>query len=324
LCDRGEYLSAAHKMTAIERLPMTSYTPPYRGDLKGSVEVLHRIAKDAQFLFIPGAMDFRRKELELRRVDPKKSVFTLREYVSYLYEVFTHYNLTANRESRVDAYMTASGVDPTPAGLWRWGHEAGIGFRRATDPSDLISDLLPADTASVRQDAVRFFQCDYTSPEVQTLEWTTSARNLGSWRIPAHYYPGSMAHIWTPHPSGTEMMQLSISDQARAALDMSTDEWADVRALSCVQRSGQQDARNRYAVQAVQRMEELKNVAERLTRQAIKEATQSPPNMSEARAMELEARPYTCAEQTKEEVETQIALADEHDEQMIRILQGHN
>lgn len=50
---------------------------PYRGDLKGLAEVLHRIEKDAQFLFVPGAMDFRRQELELRRVDPNDSVLTL-------------------------------------------------------------------------------------------------------------------------------------------------------------------------------------------------------------------------------------------------------
>ena len=51
LCDRGEYLSQAAKQTGIELLPSESYTPPYRPDMKGLVEVLHRIAKDKQYPF---------------------------------------------------------------------------------------------------------------------------------------------------------------------------------------------------------------------------------------------------------------------------------
>ena len=43
-------------------------------------QVIHRIEKDAQFLFIPGAMDYRRAELELRKVNPEDCVFTVREY----------------------------------------------------------------------------------------------------------------------------------------------------------------------------------------------------------------------------------------------------
>lgn len=82
LCDRGEYLSQGHRQTAVKLLPLTSYAPPYRGDLKGLVEVLHRIEKDKQFLFVPGAMDYRRQELELRKVNPEDCVLTVREYVA--------------------------------------------------------------------------------------------------------------------------------------------------------------------------------------------------------------------------------------------------
>ena len=61
----GEYLSKAASVTAFRLIPCMSYAPPYRPDLKGLVEVLHRIEKDAQFLFIPGAMNFRREEFDL-------------------------------------------------------------------------------------------------------------------------------------------------------------------------------------------------------------------------------------------------------------------
>lgn len=62
MCDRGEYLLKGHRETAMKLSPLTSYAPPYRGDMKGLVEVLHRIEKDAQLLFVPGENCRRRQE----------------------------------------------------------------------------------------------------------------------------------------------------------------------------------------------------------------------------------------------------------------------
>jgi hypothetical protein len=93
MCDRGEYLSKKASVTATKLIPCMSYAPPYRPDLKGLVEVLHRIEKDAQFLFMPGAMDYRRAEFDLRKSNPDESILTVREYVHYLHELFAGYNL---------------------------------------------------------------------------------------------------------------------------------------------------------------------------------------------------------------------------------------
>jgi len=98
LCDRGEYLSKAASLTAAELIPDMAYTPPYRPDLKGLVEVLHRIEKDAQFLFEPGAMDSRRAEFDLRKSHPEESAMTVREYVEYLHLIFGNYNLTVGAD----------------------------------------------------------------------------------------------------------------------------------------------------------------------------------------------------------------------------------
>lgn len=81
LCDRGEYLSRGARQTGIKLIPDLAYAPPYRPDLKGSVEVLHRIAKDAMFGFAPGAIDARREEYELRRFRPDGAAFTVKEFV---------------------------------------------------------------------------------------------------------------------------------------------------------------------------------------------------------------------------------------------------
>ena len=124
--DRGEYVSAGARETCLELGINLAITPAYRPDLKGLVEVLHRIAKDEQFPFLPGAINARRKELDLR-TDARESALTLREYVQYLHRIFAHYNLFANRDDRMTVEMIGAGVQPSPAGLWRFGHEVGVG-----------------------------------------------------------------------------------------------------------------------------------------------------------------------------------------------------
>jgi len=115
MCDRGEYLSLGASQTSLKLIPCMSYAPPYRPDLKGLVEVLHRIEKDRQYLWVPGAIDARRKEYDLRRFNPNDAVFTVREYVEYLHIIFAEYNLTADRSKRIDTHMIAAGVAPSPA-----------------------------------------------------------------------------------------------------------------------------------------------------------------------------------------------------------------
>lgn len=227
MCDRGEFLSQGHRETAIKLLMLTSYAPPYRGDLKGLVEVIHRIEKDAQFLFIPGAMDYRRQEMEMRRVDPNDCIMTVREYVAYLHELFSLYNLTADRRGRLDAHLGAIGVDPSPSGLWHAGFQAGIGFRRATAEADLVTTLLPSSTAFVGRSSVRFARCDYTSDDVKAAQWTALSRNFGGWSLPVNHYPGSLSRIWTPNVGGAGLMRLNLSDESKVSGDVTFDDYMD-------------------------------------------------------------------------------------------------
>ena len=320
MCDRGEYLSQGHRATALKLIPLTSYAPPYRGDLKGSVEVLHRITKNAQFLFIPGAMDFRRQELELRKVNPADCVLTVREYTRYLYELFSMYNLNADRSHRLDAMMTAEGVYPSPAGLWHWGHAAGIGYRRQTLQSDLISDLLPAAKAWVRRDAVRYGGCDYMSDEVKEAQWTAIARNLGGWELPIHYYPGSVSQIWTPNVGGAGLLSLQISDQSRASRELTWDEWSDCLAIETMRRPDREHDRTLNSLSANDRINQLLAIAKQQTADAIDRATGKAPTMSEARAIETAATAHPSRSESKVAEEVLDEAMQAHEAMMAALL----
>jgi transposase InsO family protein len=285
-CDRGEYLSAGHRQTALKLLPATSYTPPYRGDLKGIGEVLHRIEKDANFSFVPGAIDQRRAELEFRRVDPRKCVLTVREFVHVLHEVFTEYNLCADRGHRLDAYMVAAAVAPSPAGLWRFGHEVGVGYRRAVGEWDLVEDLLPHGTARVRRDGVRFAGSYYSSALSDALMWTDNARNLGGWDLSIHHYPGCMDRIWAKDPSGSELCALELSDQGRIPPGITVEEWADIEVLKTLKAAETHHDRMARAIASQERRRAIIAAAKGLTAAALDRSQGPIPTMQEARMLE--------------------------------------
>lgn len=289
LCDRGEYLSKRAKATGMKLLTTLSYTAPFRPDLKGVVEVMHRIMKNVQYHFIPGAMDARRKEYDLRRSNPAAATMSVRQYMQFLHECFYIYNLTADRSNRLDAHMIAQGVFPSPAGLWRWGHVMGIGFSRAQSQAELITQLLPTGEARVTRNGVVFRTNRYSAPVVETEQWTTRARSVrDSWEIPAQYYPGSVSRIWTPYESGNGLIDLTISDHSRADPALTHDEMVDAFAFQKLKAADVEHQRVQEAVLGYHRMELIRKQATEETRAARQRARGLTPTIREARAIENE------------------------------------
>lgn len=286
LCDRGEYLSQAARVTGSKLLPCMSYTPPYHGDFKGGVEVVHRIEKDQQFFFIPGAIDARRAEYELRRFNPEESVMTVREYTCYLQSIFTRYNFSANREHRLDAHMKAQGVDPSPAGLWSWGHAMGIGVRRNVTQSNLITDLLPQSNGRITRNEVKWAGNEYSSKEVIERQWATHARNYGGTDINAYYFPGSVSKIWTPNLGGKGLLELDLKDYSNASPELTVDDLADSQAYFLLNNAERKHKRTMLALEEIRRADEIINNAKRLTAEAEANNTGARPSMTEARALE--------------------------------------
>jgi putative transposase len=292
MCDRGEYLSRAASQTGMKLIPVLSYAPPYRPDLKGLVEVLHRIMKDNQRCdFIPGAIDARRVEMELRKFNPNDGIFTIRQFVHYLHTIFTKYNLTADREGRLDAHMKAAGVFPSPAGLWTWGHQMDVGFRRSVPQSELISSLLIADTARVSRGGVMYAGRHYINAAVNEQQWTAYARNFGGWDIPCHHYSGSVSRIWTPNVAGRGLLDLQLSDQSTASPELTFDEVADAFMYGQLSRADVAHVKSMHALKALRQVEELVSNAKALTADAIARHTGQKPTLTEARHMEGTAGP---------------------------------
>lgn len=289
LCDRGEYLSEKHKETAIKLFPHTSYTPPYRGDLKGLVEVLHRIEKDKMFRFLPGALDARRDEMDLRKSKPQESALTLNEFWAYLQHSIHEYNLTADRSNRLDASMLADGVDPSPAGLWNWGHSVGIGYRKAVPADEINRSLLQPVRASIQRDGLTYLNCNYSSPKIDLKEFTTIARNRGLIEINAYHYPGSMQSLWIPDNESDDLIRCTITDTSLSLPTITADEWLDCVAVRAATKSIHEHKHNEISVQTYAQQKSIISESKKSTRKMNKVKNDPIPNISAARKIEIES-----------------------------------
>lgn len=324
MCDRGEYLSKAAKVTGAKLIPCMSYAPPYRPDLKGLVEVLHRIAKDKQYFFIPGAIDQRRAEFDLRNINPDESVLTVQEYVAYLHTIFTEYNLTAPRQRRIDAHMSGAGVFPSPAGLWRYGHERGIGVRRNLSVDKLITDLLPTEVARVTRQGIRFAGKEYRSDAIDEQQWTALARNYGGWDLQANYFPGSVSRIWTPNSGASGLLKLSLSDHSTASAELTFEEHLDASMYAKCRNAENEHSNNLVILKARQQAEEIINRARKYTREACDRHSGIRPLMSEARKLEGDSTLHT-GEAKQEEIRKAMDEAEQaHHEMMHAIFADTN
>lgn len=325
LCDRGEYLSRAHTATANRLSYNASFTPPYRGDLKGVVEVLHRIEKDAQFLFVPGAIDYRREELELRKVDPRTAIFTLHEYVEYLSQVFLEYNFRNSRIDRLDADMIAAGIEPSAAGLWRFGHDVGVGYLRHTEQDHLVRELLSKSTARVGRDGIKFANCLYASGEVPIDDWATVARNLGGWDATVYHHPGSMKSLWMELPGSSHLIEMTMTAESRGRDWASVEEWSDALAISKLNKRESEHKGLARSMNLQTKSLELIQRAKDLTEQALANASGSQPNYREARQLEVQANSIESMSQSQVVDRLREDLYKDHEELLAHLLnQDHS
>lgn len=296
-CDRGEYLSQAASHTFFKLIPKAGYMPPYRPDLKGIVEVLHRIAKDAMNQqFVPGAIDARRAEYELRQFNASKGTMTVREFVQWLHILFCVYNFTADRRARLDAHMRSAGITGSPAGLWRFGHEAGIGYQASSHLDDLITLLLPSGQATVTNGGVSFNQALYKT-NVEGLEsWSALARVHGNSVISAHHYPGSISRIWTPYGAKDGLTCLHLSDQS-ASSELTLDEHLDSLAYGNLNRAEDERHRTEIQVAGLHLAKKVADESAAKTAEADAEAASPRPPIREARAVESGLAPAPAAAQ---------------------------
>lgn len=321
LADRGEYNSEASRETASNFGYGLDYNPSYRPDLKGLVEVLNRIAKDEQFAFLPGAMDAKRLELELKGKGKFEAVLTIQEYVSYLVNIFTFYNFSADRSYRLDAEMMAHDVIPTPVGLWKWGHEIGYGYRKKEPIPTLIKHLLPSEQAIANRNGLNFAGLNYEGSYSEREQLSAQARNFGAMSIPIKYFPGSTSKIWMFNKNSV-FTQFDLSPHAKSK-STTFDEWRDAKQRNSLGRPDREALRVEFGIQAMHQNEKIIEAAKKATQQAQSISSDTQPSLDEVRALEVAAQksiPSIIAPTDDIVSSSKIGVYDGYASQLIRKL----
>lgn len=326
--DRGELFTDRARNAAASIGWKHCILPSARADLKGWGEVLHRIVeKDAFYPFVPGAVNARRKEYELRTFEPSSAVLTLKEYAELLALEIEHYNLSADRSHRVTQEMSAIGVVPTPAGLWRFGHQVGIGYRKSVDQHKLITEFLPRMNLHITRQGAMLGKLLYDHPVLQERGWAARARNFGSFTMDSHIHSASLKSIWVPDSNLGELHQFSLSTEAVAKPQTSLEEYLD---WNVIKNFGNAD------LERLRLEQETKTNARRQTIlakavEAVKEADRiysgEMPSLTEARQMEkalikslTTAPAHTTAKHPNAAPAADVPSIPNHDEHYLHIL----
>jgi putative transposase len=286
--DNGEYKSEAGRAFGLH-VPEEAFTPPYRPDWHGVVEVLHRITKQLTQV-IPGSIDYRRKQLEEPNRRAKKwSVMTVPEFIRFLHCCFYRYNLTANRENRLDSSMKSVGVIGAPAGLWHFGHAMGIGTQRSFTQAELITQLLPQEEAKVTSRGVFAGGIDYGWPTAYEQAWSERARHGHRWSMLANYHPSTVRKIWTPD-ANKGLIDFTLPDDSNCENFATQFDYLEVSEYAKYKSADIEHYRTTVALGAVEHQNRMIADATALTREEEATYKGRKPTIPEVREIERQVQ----------------------------------
>lgn len=258
LGDRGEYLSHGGAGTAKKFGFNMEYNPSFRADLRGVGERIHRTNKDDDFVFLPGAFDRRRKELELKP-DCSLSTLILIDYFKKLAFFAARHNECAEREDRCPAEMIADGAEMTPAGLWAWGYACGIGYRKETQVN-LETNLLTEIPIDWKQNGPHFGVLRYDAPEY-LWDISSEARNFGVQHYSGFQVPGALNQVFVDvGMPGLE--KITMSPGGLVGSDASLYDLCDANSLKTVAKRKQRHGRTQAAINWDAKSDAVKRDAE--------------------------------------------------------------
>ncbi len=171
--DRGELtgLQTDHLVSALNI--RVSNTPPYRADLKGIVERSFRTFNDELIHGLPGAVRGRRERGEK---DPRlDAALNLQEFRTLVIHKILDHNQTRMENYRLQDFLIAAQVEPTPVSLWQFGIENRSGHLKQMDAALLRLNLLPHAEASITPQGIYLRGVYYSCERALREQWFVRA-----------------------------------------------------------------------------------------------------------------------------------------------------
>jgi hypothetical protein len=174
---------------------------------------------------------------------------------------------------------------PSPAGLWRFGHEAGFGYLKSISEQRLITSLLPQVDVSARRNGIFMAQLQYQADVAAQLQWTAKARNIGAFTERMHHFPGSVSRMWWPNPVGS-LETFSLVSNARTVPETLLDEWLDALIVPTLTQSDRAHSALLAKLELSARTNQIIAEAKRATQAAGELPRSAMPPVREVRRLE--------------------------------------
>ena len=207
--DRGEFnCEAAYSACAAINTTL-EMVQTGRGDMKGVVEVLHKILHNLSGHQLPGTT--RGKRRGRGESDPAlDSCMTMAEYNRQLIRAIIHYNTIEPVPQLLSTEMLEDDVAPTRIAVWKWAQMRGYVAYTAWDQDRLISALCPRIDAVIEADGiylivrrappaadeVKLHKVRFIGDIAKKQGWLEAARNFGVRRIQVFHNPYDLRRVW--------------------------------------------------------------------------------------------------------------------------------
>ncbi|QEZ44170.1 hypothetical protein D2917_07950 [Cupriavidus oxalaticus] len=206
--DRGPGISESVRVAVVNGLEIDqAFAEPFRGDLKGLVEGIHRIFQE-RFASLHGG--YRRTN---NRADNEKqahaeeaAVLTLEEFEKILVYAINHYNLTGDITKVWINDMLQEKFELNPAGIFNWYRERRYdGAASDWTDAEIYLRLLEVKELTVRKGAVRLDGGRYSSAELKTYfdKRKQRARDPGNFTIPVRVPMDDGSYLLWEREDGT-------------------------------------------------------------------------------------------------------------------------
>lgn len=224
--DRGEFNCAAAYASCAAISTTLEMVQTGRGDLKGIVEVLHKILHTLSGHQVPGTT--RGKRRCRGESDPAlEACITMEEYNRHLIRAIIHYNTKEPVPHLLSTEMLEDDVEPTRIAIWKWAQRRGYVAYTAWDQDRLITALctridavidadgiyLLATRPPPAADEVKLNKFRYLGEIAKKQNWLETARDSGVRRIEVFHNPYDLRRVWYLDPrEGLQPLDLLTND----------------------------------------------------------------------------------------------------------------
>jgi len=262
IADRGE-LEGGNIDNLINTLNVkVQNTPPYRADLKSSVERFFGLTNERVKPFLPGVVDLDGRERGDKdyRIKSKLDLFQFTQIMikCILYHN-NHYHLDYYKR---DQDMVEDNVSCIPIELWNWGI-ANRGGTLRTVPEDVAKlALMPSDTATVTPKGIRYKDMYYTSKSILKSGVFADARTKGIRKIKISYDPRNMEYIYVYNDNPSEYEKCFLVDASNRYKDRAIEEIEYLLSIEKMQRERSKDNVAQAKTQLIAEIEDIVQQAE--------------------------------------------------------------